>query len=65
MRTATESILKCGSADNGCGFDTAKMPPGRGLRHLPQRTATLNGSLVIESQPGSGTTVRLLLPIAG
>jgi signal transduction histidine kinase len=51
--------------DNGCGFDTAKMPPGRGLRHLPQRAATLNGSVVIESQPGTGTTVRLLLPIAG
>ena len=52
-------------SDNGCGFDTAKMPPGRGLRHLPQRAATLNGSLLIESQPGRGTTVRLLLPIAG
>jgi signal transduction histidine kinase len=51
--------------DNGCGFDTAKMPRGRGLRHLPQRAATLNGSVIIESQPGSGTTVRLLLPIAG
>ena len=52
-------------ADNGCGFDTAKMSTGRGLRHLPQRAASLNGSLIVESQPGSGTTVRLLLPIAG
>jgi signal transduction histidine kinase len=50
--------------DNGCGFDTATAPTGRGLRHLPQRAASLNGSIIIESRPGSGTTVRLLLPIA-
>ena len=50
--------------DNGCGFDTATTPTGRGLRHLAQRAASLNGSIVIESRPASGTTVRLLLPIA-
>ena len=50
--------------DNGCGFDSATTPTGRGLRHLPQRAASLNGSLIVESQPGSGTTIRLLLPIA-
>jgi signal transduction histidine kinase len=51
-------------ADNGSGFDTATMSTGRGLRHLAQRAASLNGSIVIESRPGTGTTVRLLLPIA-
>jgi signal transduction histidine kinase len=51
--------------DNGRGFDTATTPSGRGLRHLPQRAASLSGSVIIESHPGSGTTVRLLLPIAG
>jgi signal transduction histidine kinase len=51
-------------SDNGCGFDAATTPTGRGLRHLPQRAASLNGSVVIESRPGSGTTVRLLLPIS-
>jgi signal transduction histidine kinase len=50
--------------DNGGGFDTATMPTGRGLRHLAQRAASLNGSIMVESQIGSGTTVRLLLPIA-
>ena len=50
--------------DNGCGFDTATTSTGRGLRHLAQRAASLNGSVVIESRPGGGTTVRLLLPIA-
>jgi signal transduction histidine kinase len=51
-------------ADNGCGFDMATTPTGRGLRHLAQRAASLSGSIIIESRPGSGTTVRLLLPIA-
>ena len=50
-------------ADNGSGFDTAMTPTGRGLRHLTQRAASLNGSVIIESRPGTGTTVRLLLPI--
>ncbi len=50
--------------DNGRGFDAATTPAGRGLRHLAQRAASLNGSIVIESRPGSGTMVRLLLPIA-
>jgi signal transduction histidine kinase len=50
--------------DNGCGFDAATTPAGRGLRHLAQRAASLHGSIIIESRPGSGTTVRLLLPIA-
>jgi signal transduction histidine kinase len=50
--------------DNGCGFDAATTPTGRGLRHLAQRAASLDGSIVIESRPGSGTMVRLLLPIA-
>jgi signal transduction histidine kinase len=49
--------------DNGCGFDTATTPTGRGLRHLAQRAASLNGSVIIESRPGKGTTIRLLLPI--
>jgi signal transduction histidine kinase len=49
--------------DNGRGFDAATTPTGRGLRHLAQRAASLNGSVIIESQPGDGTTVRLLLPI--
>jgi signal transduction histidine kinase len=51
--------------DNGCGFDAgaAMKNCGRGLRHLPKRAASLRGSLLIDSMPGNGTTVRLLLPL--
>jgi signal transduction histidine kinase len=51
-------------ADNGRGFDVGTTSTGRGLRHLAQRAASLHGSLVIDSRPGGGTTVRLLLPVA-
>ena len=51
-------------ADNGLGFDVGATSTGRGLRHLAQRAASLHGSVLVDSRPGSGTTVRLLLPVA-
>ncbi len=50
-------------ADNGRGFDVGAMPTGRGLRHLAQRAASLHGSVLVESQRGNGTTVKLLIPV--
>jgi signal transduction histidine kinase len=50
-------------ADNGMGFMVAAVAAGRGMRNLRQRAASLSGSISIESNPGSGTTVRLRLPI--
>jgi signal transduction histidine kinase len=53
--------------DNGCGFvtETVATRRGRGLRHLAQRATWLNCVLMIDSAPGRGTSVRLLLPITG
>jgi signal transduction histidine kinase len=51
-------------ADNGRGFDVGTTSTGRGLRHLAQRAASLHGSVLIDSRPGQGTTVRLMLPVA-
>jgi signal transduction histidine kinase len=50
--------------DNGKGFEVGTISTGRGLRHVSQRAASLHGSVLIDSRPGSGTTVRLLLPVA-
>jgi signal transduction histidine kinase len=52
--------------DNGCGFAVGAVPAsnGRGLRNLKHRAAGLNAQLFIESRPGTGTTVSLLLPVA-
>jgi signal transduction histidine kinase len=47
--------------DNGCGFDTGQLEaaPGHGLRNMRARATELGASFVLESQPGSGTLVRV------
>ena len=49
--------------DDGIGFDTAKEPPSRsfGIRGMRERVASAGGRLRIESQPGSGTLVQLVV----
>ncbi len=52
--------------DNGCGFDTAnptyKNPGGgNGLGNMQARAKLINGILTIQSVPGEGTTVRLVV----
>ncbi len=49
-------------ADDGCGFDDDAAHPGNGLANLRLRAAQAGGTLVVESEPGSGTRVTLLLP---
>jgi PAS domain S-box-containing protein len=46
-------------SDTGIGFNLDKVAfGGQGLKNLRERAELLNGSLVVESQPGQGTTVR-------
>lgn len=48
--------------DNGCGFDATKPVSGAGMTGMRQRAATLGGTLLVESSPGSGTLLRLEVP---
>ena len=52
--------------DDGSGFDTANLNPEAGkhfgLMFMRERMAQIGGSVIIESQPGSGTTVVLDVP---
>ena len=67
IRVATHLVgdaVQLNIVDNGNGFDTATTPSGRGMHSLRRRVALLGGSLHIESAPGSGTHVRLNLPVA-
>jgi len=50
--------------DDGAGFDAAavRRREGCGLQNMRQRIESLGGQLAIESGPGKGTTVRLILP---
>lgn len=52
--------------DDGKGFDPddVKIGRSRGLVGMRERTELLGGTLVLESAPGHGATVRAILPIA-
>ena len=52
-------------ADDGCGFDPAHAPAGHGLASMRQRAATLGGELQLDTEPGRGVRLRLLLPGGG
>lgn len=56
----TDSRLVITIADNGRGFspDQAR-PSGNGLRNMKQRLDQIGGRLVLESQPGAGTTIKM------
>ena len=57
--------------DNGVGFDVASLrsrpepQKGFGLFSIRERLRFMGGSLGLESEPGRGTTVRLIVPRAG
>ncbi len=51
--------------DDGAGFDVESAHhAGHGLANLSERIAAHGGTLVIESTPGRGTTVRANIPVA-
>ncbi|MBN1265583.1 MAG: sensor histidine kinase [Anaerolineales bacterium] len=49
--------------DDGQGFDRSEVRDGMGLSNIRQRVLTLGGELSIESLPGEGTTLRVVLPL--
>jgi signal transduction histidine kinase len=49
--------------DDGAGFDQATTPVGLGLAGMQERAAILRAQLDVRSEPGSGTTVELLMPV--
>lgn len=49
-------------SDHGKGFDEPSIQKGLGLNNLRKRAETINGTVTIESQPESGTTVRFSAP---
>ena len=48
--------------DDGLGFYTSEEAAGLGLNNMRQRARELGGSLVLESESGQGTRVKILLP---
>jgi PAS domain S-box-containing protein len=59
-----EQDLRLAVQDWGVGFDPVSVEKGRfGLEGIRQRVRLLGGQLAIDSSPGSGTLVRVVLPI--
>jgi two-component system, NarL family, sensor histidine kinase DevS len=48
--------------DDGAGFDASESTFGFGLLGMRERAALAGGRLEIDTKPGAGTTVRVLLP---
>jgi signal transduction histidine kinase len=48
--------------DDGAGFDPAGPTPGFGLRGMRDRLATVDGRVLVESEPGHGTRVLVAVP---
>ncbi len=51
-------------SDNGRGFDSAARHDGFGLLGIRERVEGMGGQLVLESKPGRGTAVLIVLPQA-
>jgi two-component system sensor histidine kinase UhpB len=55
-------------ADDGLGFDPSAVEPdqdlagGLGLAGMAERAALLGGQVAVESAPGEGTTIRVVVP---
>ena len=48
--------------DNGKGFNPDKETSSNGIKNMKARAAALNGYISIDSAPGKGTSIKLLLP---
>lgn len=52
-------------SDDGRGFDVdaARYSDGVGLKSMRERVEEFNGTVTLQSAPGQGTTVRVILPL--
>ena len=57
-----QNQLSIAITDDGSGFDLSDMPASYGLRVMKERAAQINSVLLIESQPGQGTSIRIQIP---
>jgi len=67
VRVATRDLgqqVEIQIEDNGMGFDPQTVAPGRGMLSQTRRAERLGSELQIESRPGQGTLVRLILPVS-
>jgi PAS domain S-box-containing protein len=64
--TAKDGAVHLVIEDNGIGFDPnqGKKKSGLGLASMKERTYLIHGSFSINSQPGKGTVIEVMLPLS-
>ena len=60
-----EGVLSLSISDDGCGFSVHQAGQGLsfGLVGMRERVQMLGGTLVVDSQPGEGTSIRVSVPL--
>lgn len=58
-----EKTIRAIIKDNGKGFNTDFKKEGYGLRSLNERIKILDGQFTIDSSPGTGTIIKIIIPI--
>jgi signal transduction histidine kinase len=59
----TSDHLELTIQDDGIGFNTAKNNGGIGLRNIKNRVEYYNGTVRIDSEPGKGCAVTIVIPL--
>jgi len=54
--------LRIAISDNGNGFEPAQISTGNGLNNMKKRANALHGSFSLQSSPGKGTKIILVMP---
>jgi two-component system sensor histidine kinase UhpB len=60
--TVDNHEIKITIEDNGIGFDTSISKKTLGLLGLRERALSLQGTMHVQSKPGEGTRVQIVLP---
>jgi signal transduction histidine kinase len=60
----TREQVRCVIRDDGRGFDPAQVATGRyGLLGMRERARLLGGQLCLETEPGKGTNIEVIVPL--
>jgi signal transduction histidine kinase len=59
----TDSLFRLIIRDDGCGIAAEKLERPATLRALHQRTGALGGRIKVDSSPGTGTSLELIVPL--
>lgn len=58
----TEADLRLEIRDDGIGFEKERLSRGMGLANMRARVGAFGGELIVDTEPGVGTTVTIHLP---